>query len=76
MARISVTEEEAMVIFEAVVHVSHSNGLVLDKLYRKMSAALTNQNTMMTRMLAGADPLTYKDVFGPLTRDPKQKEES
>ena len=69
MVSINITEEEASVIYSLASEIELEDGIVLDKMWRKFSAAQTNYNHKNIRMFAGSGggTLTYKDVDGPLS---------
>lgn len=62
MATVSITEEEAAAVFASC----EEGDVVLDKLYRKMSAALTNESMKSMRMVTAGERVSYRDVKGPL----------
>lgn len=69
MAFIYITEKEASMIYALTSEVEPEDAVVLDKLYRKMSASLTNKNLKNTAVFAGTKKLSYKDVPGPISKD-------
>lgn len=69
MVAINLTDKEAQVIYAIASEVELVDGIILDKLWRKYSAAQTNANFKTLKMFTGskAKNITANDVSGPLT---------